>query len=134
DATYARARTIELAGIPTAMLATTDALFVSIRAAPDSQAAVTERRDIAQPESAAWSVPGNLKGAAGARGEWLILQRVEAAESGGWRPSFLAVRTADGLGEVMLGKGAAPLVAANGRFVAALPNGGEETKVDVDVM
>ena len=53
----------------------------------------------------------------------------------GWiEPGYLAVRTADGGGEVMLGKGVAPLVAANGRFVAALPNGGQDTKVDADVM
>ena len=134
DATYARAQTIELAGIPTAMLATGDALLVSLRSASDPQATVTERRDIARPESAVWSVAGNLKGTVGARGEWLILQRMETSASGGSTPSYLAVRTADGGGEVLLGKGVAPLVAANGRFVAALPNGGRDTKVDVDVM
>ncbi|MET0163611.1 MAG: hypothetical protein ABW318_01240, partial [Vicinamibacterales bacterium] len=134
DATYARTRTIELAGIPTSMLATGDALLVSLRAASDAEAAVTERRDLSRPESAVWSVPGKLQGTAGTRGEWLILQRPEASDSGGSTPGYLAVRTADGGGEVMLGKGAAPLVAANGRFVAALPNGGQDTKVDADVM
>ena len=134
DATYARAQTIELAGIPTAMLATGEALLVSLRSASDPQGAVTERRDVARPESAAWSVPGSLVSTAGARGEWLILQRVETSASGGSAPSYLAVRTADGGGEVLLGKGAAPLVAANGRFVAALPNGGQDKNVDVDVM
>ncbi len=135
-ATYMRVRTIALPSDPTAIVATGDALIVSRPNAREAERDIlTERREIARPESATWSIEATLLRTAGARGEWLILQRPDPSGSGGSAPSYLAVRATDGGGEVKLGVGAAPLVATDGRFIAALPSSSEQgTKVDVEVL
>lgn len=134
---YTRARTITVPSDPTAIVATGDALIISRPNARDVEGdldTLTERREIAHPESVTWSVPATLLRTAGARGEWAILTRPQSTPSGSV-PSFFAVRAKDGGGEVKLGVGAPPLVASNGRFIAARPDSSEQgPQIEVEVL